>query len=154
MAPITEAQDPEDTASSGGEGHQTPGARLKPGGPCCVCGATYSSTWYGKKNGKKYCRGNPCKKAGDYNVGKKRKKRGFPVNIYKISRVEACLGFRLAATALPMPALCVGAATERLRLLPAQVLRRAEVGHRGEAQRVGSARLQIRVALACPLSSQ
>ena len=107
---------------------------------------------------------------GGYNVGKKRSKRrggaddgdgevgdsvgDFPVNIYKISRVEACLGFRLAATALPMPALCVGAATERLRLLPAQVLRRAEVGHRGEAQRVGSARLQIRVALACPLPSQ
>ena len=110
MAPMTEAQDPEDTASSGGEGHQTPGARLKPGGPCCVCGATYSSTWYGKKDGKKYCRGNPCKKAGGYNVGKKRKKRGgagdddddvgdFPENIYKISRVEACLGFRRAATA-------------------------------------------------------
>ena len=47
---------------------------------------------------------------GGYNVGKKRKKRGgagdddddvgdFPENIYKISRVEACLGFRRAATA-------------------------------------------------------
>ena len=112
MAPIEamEAQDPDDTASSGGEAHATPGPRLKPGGPCCVCGATYSSTWYGKKDGKKYCRGNPCKKAGGYNVGKKRKKRGgagdddddvgdFPENIYKISRVEACLGFRRAATA-------------------------------------------------------
>ena len=43
-------------------------------------------------------------------MGKKRKKRGgagdddddvgdFPENIYKISRVEACLGFRRAATA-------------------------------------------------------
>ena len=69
-----------------------------------------SFTWYGKKNGKKFCRGNPCKKAGGYSVGKKRKKRGgvgddddevcdFPENIYKISRSEACLGFRRAATA-------------------------------------------------------
>ena len=103
-------QDPEDTASSGGEGRQTPGARLKPGGPCCICGATYSSTWYGKKNGKKFCRGNPCKKVGGYSVGKRKKRCGagdddddvgdFSENIYKISGVEACLGFRRAATAL------------------------------------------------------
>ena len=110
MAPMMEAQDPEDTASSGGEGRQTPAARLKPGGPCCICGATYSSTWYGKKNGKKFCRGNPCKKAGGYSVGKRKKRCGagdddddvgdFSENIYKISGVEACLGFRRAATAL------------------------------------------------------
>ena len=130
MAPITEAQDPEDTASSGGEGHQTPGARLKPGGPCCVCGATYSSTWYGKKNGKKYCRGNPCKKAGGYSVAKKRKKRGgadddddgdSPAQIYKVSRVEACLGLRRAACPCPAATL-LHLLTERLPLLPAQVL--------------------------------
>ena len=93
---------------------------LKPGGPCCVCGATLSSTWYGRKNGNKYCRSNPCKGAGGYAVGKKKKSKrraddgdsdggdSAHTSIYKITKVEACLGLRCACkhATLRVPAAC------------------------------------------------
>ena len=77
---------------------------LKPGGPCIICGATESSSWYGKKGtpenpGKPVCRSNPCKEAAGYNVKKKRR-GGQNDNddaedlIHSVSEVEAFLGFR------------------------------------------------------------
>ena len=91
------------------------GSNLKQGGPCCVCGATRSSTWYGKKGtpgapGLKYCRSNACKLQGGY-VTRNRKRRcaddcssnssttvvwasRAPQMFYKLSKIEACLGMR------------------------------------------------------------
>ena len=89
----------------------------KPGGPCCICGTTLSSTWYGKSGtaenpGLKYCRSNKCKEKGGYQTKKKRK-RGrardddsecsmaiSSCSVLKVSDVKACLGMRFARACL------------------------------------------------------
>ena len=88
---------------------------LKPGGPCIFCGATESSTWYGKKATKDspaqpVCRSNPCKEQAGYKVRKKRSREHGSVlddevaedwhnSIQWVSDVEAVLGVRCAPTA-------------------------------------------------------
>ena len=97
---------PSESAEEAQAGVQEAQAGLKPGGPCCICGAKFSSTWYGKRSSdKKYCRSNACKLAGGYAVSRKR--RSFnqdsnlcdsgdssPDNIYRMSNIERCLGMR------------------------------------------------------------
>ena len=104
--------------AEGEESDLSQGRTLKPGGPCCVCGATLSSTWYGRRGtaenpGKRYCRSNPCKLAGGYSVGKRRRSAASDVSsetsesvppwVYKVSKIEACLGMRCAHPCFACP---------------------------------------------------
>lgn len=104
--PLSHMASPSESAQEAQAGVTVAHAGLKPGGPCCICGAKFSSTWYGKRgSATKYCRSNACKLAGGYTVGRKRRSvnpdsnlcdsgDSSPDSIYRVSNIEKCLGMR------------------------------------------------------------